>query len=282
MSAVTINRDEFTVWARFIHELCGVHLDATKGYLVETRLAPLVKDVGASSFSELLHRVRSDLTRTLRRKVIEAITTNETSFFRDGAPFELLQHKLIPDLVDRRSRGAIGRVPLRIWSAACSTGQEIYSVGMVLREMLGDLTRYDIRLFGTDISDRAVAAASYATYSQLELGRGLPIDKLNRHFVRVGNSWKVRDEIRALASFRTLNLLEPLSFPAPFDIIFCRNVAIYFTEPDKLRLFRNLGKLLARDGALIIGSTESITGLCPEFEPKRHIRSVYYQLRGAP
>ena len=125
-----------------------------------------------------------------------------------------------------------------------------------------------------------VAQASYGCFSKLEVERGLPGDKLTRYFVAAGDKWKVRDEIRALATFRTMNLLHPFSFPVPFDIIFCRNVSIYFTEPDKIRLFRNLGKCLSRDGALIIGSTESITGLCPEFEPQRHLRSVFYRIRG--
>jgi chemotaxis protein methyltransferase CheR len=124
-----------------------------------------------------------------------------------------------------------------------------------------------------------VAAASYAYYSRLELDRGMSREKLERFFVPEGDRWKVRDEIRALATFRHFNLMEPFSFPVPFDIIFCRNVAIYFTEPDKIKLFKNLCKCLARDGALIIGSTESITGLCPELEPKRYQRTVFYQLR---
>jgi len=282
VNGISIKGDELAVWSRFIHELCGVHLDTSKGYLLETRLGTIVRDAGVGSFSELYHKVRSDVTHTLRRKIVDAITTNETSFFRDTAPFDLLRHKLVPDLIDRRSKAGLGRIPIRIWSAACSTGQEIYSVAMTLKETLVDFNRYDIRLYGTDISDRAVAAASYAKYSQLELDRGLGMDKLGRYFVREGDKWKVKDELRALATFKTANLLEPLMFPHPFDIVFCRNVAIYFTEPDKLKLFRNIGRLMARDGSLIIGSTESITGLCPEFEPKRHLRSVFYQFKGAP
>ena len=280
MSAVAITRDELAVWSRYIHEICGISLDESKAYLLETRLGGLLRDSGAASFSELYYRAKADLANALRRKIIDAITTNETSFFRDGAPFELLRQKLIPELVDRRRKAGARVVPIRIWSAACSTGQEAYSVGIVLKEMLGSLTGYDIRIVGTDISDKAVAAASYAQFSRLELERGMPPDKLTKYFVPSAEQWKVRDEIRALASFRTMNLLQPFTFPAPFDLIFCRNVAIYFTEADKVRLFQNLGRALARDGALIIGSTESLTGFCPEFEPKRHLRSVFYQLKG--
>ena len=271
-----ITREELPVWTRYIYEISGIHLDDSKGYLVETRLSGLLRESGAASFSELFFKVRADGTSKLRSKVIEAITTNETSFFRDTSPFDLLRHKLIPDLIDRRNANG-ARVPIRIWSAACSTGQEAYSTAIVLKELLGDLARYDIRIMGTDISNKVVAQASYGEYGRLELERGLPPESLARHFMASGDRWKGRDEIRALATFRTMNLLEPFSFPNPFDIIFCRNVAIYFTEADKTRLYRNLIRYLAKDGCLIIGSTESISGLCPELEPKRYLRSVFYQ-----
>jgi chemotaxis protein methyltransferase CheR len=276
----TITRDEVATWSRYVHESCGIYLDESKGYLLETRLGSLLREAGAGNFSELFYRVKGDATHGLRRKVINAITTNETSFFRDTAPFDLLRHKLIPELIDRRTRAGGGKVPIRIWSAACSTGQELYTTTIVLKELLGDPARYDVRLLGTDISDQAVAQASYGCYSKLELDRGMPADKVTRYFTADGGRWKIRDELRALTTFRTMNLLEPFAFPAPFDIVFCRNVAIYFTEPDRARLFRNIGRCLAKDGALIIGSTESLAGLCPEFEPKRYLRTVFYQLKG--
>lgn len=279
MANVPITRDEMTLWAKYIYDICGISLDASKGYLVETRLGEMLTTTGAKNFTELLQKVRTDPLNNLKRKVIDSITTNETSFFRDTSPFELLQHKLIPELIDRR-RAAGGRnLTLRIWSAACSTGQEAYSTGITIRELLGNMNGYDVRILGTDISDKAVAAASYGYFSRLELERGMPGDKIAKYFVKEGERWKVRDEIRAMATFRTMNLLEPFTFPVPFDLVFCRNVAIYFTEPDKTKLFRNIGKCLAKDGALLIGSTESITGLCPEFEPKRYLRSVFYQLK---
>jgi chemotaxis protein methyltransferase CheR len=271
-----ITRDEMPVWSRYIKEITGIHLDDSKGYLVETRLGSLLSETGASTFSELFYKVQSDSSSKLRGKIIEAITTNETSFFRDTSPFELLRHKLIPDLVDRRNRNGL-RIPIRIWSAACSTGQEAYSTAILLKEVLGDLTRYDIRILGTDISNKVVAQASYGEYNRIEMERGLPPETLSRHFIVSADRWKVRDEIRAMATFRTMNLLEPFTFPSLFDIIFCRNVAIYFTEVDKSRLFRNLARCMAKDGCLIIGSTESISGLCPELEPKRYLRSVFYQ-----
>jgi len=267
------------VWSRYIHEISGIYLDESKGYLLETRLSGLVRESGTGSLSEFFYKTRTDQTNTLRRKVVEAITTNETSFFRDTAPFDLLRHKLIPELIDRRTRSGVNPIPIRIWSAACSTGQEAYSTAMVLKELLGDLTKFDIRILGTDISNKAVAQASYGEYTRLELERGLPQEMLVRHFTASGEKRRVRDEIRALVTFRTMNLLEGFTFGSPFDIVFCRNVAIYFTQTDKIRMFQNIGKCIAKDGCLIIGSTESISGLCPEFEPKRHMRTVFYQVR---
>jgi chemotaxis protein methyltransferase CheR len=279
MSVTPLTRDELTAWSRQIHELCGVHLDDSKGYLVETRLAGLLRATGAGGWSELLYKVKNDAGGALRTQVISAITTNETSFFRDMAPFELLRHKLFPELIDRKNKAGMRPLPIRILSAACSTGQEVYSTAIVLKELLGDFRGFDIRIQGIDISDSAVAQASYGHFTRMEIERGLPSDKLARHFEPAGDRWKIRDELRATATFRRGNLLEPCPLATPFDIIFCRNVAIYFTEPDRVRLFRNLSHCLAREGALIIGATESITGLCPEFEPQRYLRAVFYQRR---
>lgn len=276
--SVAITSEEVGLWSRYIQDTCGIVLDQSKAYLLETRLSGLLRETGAKGFSELFYKLRADVSDTLRGKVVDAITTNETSFFRDTAPFELLQHKLLPELIDRRNQSRVRPVPIRIWSAACSTGQEVYTIGIVLKELLPNFNGYDIRILGTDISNRAVAAASRGHFSDLEIGRGLPQSITGKYFAREGTSWKIRDEIRALATFRKMNLLEPISFPAPFDIILCRNVAIYFSEQDRGRMFRNFARCLARDGNLIIGSTESLTGLCPEFAPQRYLRTVFYQL----
>jgi chemotaxis protein methyltransferase CheR len=281
MSAVAVTREEYGVWSRYVYEISGIHLDQTKTYLLETRLGSMLQETGASNFTELYYKTKTDLTKKLRRQVIDSITTNETSFFRDTSPFELMQHKLLPELVDRRNKSGLRPVPIRIWSAACSSGQEVYSTAITIKELLGDMRSYDARIIGTDISDKMIAQASYGHFSRLELERGMSADKLSKYFEKVGDRWKVRDEIRAMSSFRTINLLEPFAFPSKFDIILCRNVAIYFTESDKIRMFRNIGKCLAGDGCLIVGSTESITGLCPEYEPKRYLRAVFYQLKAS-
>jgi chemotaxis protein methyltransferase CheR len=273
--------NEFSLWSSYIYSVTRISLDLSKGYLVETRLSALMRETGSHSYKELLDKVQADSTGGLKRKVVGAITTNETSFFRDTAPFELLRQKLLPDLVDVRGKqfGRAKPLTLRIWSAACSTGQEVYSTAIVCKETLGDLGKYDIRILGTDISDKVVAQASYGKYTRLELDRGLAPDKLNTYFRPDGPDFRVSDPIRALTSFRTLNLLEPLPFPTRFDLVFCRNVAIYFSETDKRLLFDNISRVMAPDGYLIIGSTESLTGVSSRLDPKRYLRSVYYQLK---
>lgn len=276
---ISITPDEIKVWAQLVYQACGIVLDAGKGYLLESRLGPLLRETASESFSELLYKVKADATRQLTRKVVDAMTTNETSFFRDSSPFELLQHKLLPELIDRRNRTARpGQpVPLRIWSAACSTGQEVYSIGIVIRELIGNSPQYQPQILGTDISDQALKRASYGVFTRMEMERGMNPAYLQKWFIPQADQYKIRDEVRALATFRPINLLEPLIFPYRFDIIFCRNVAIYFSEKDKVSLFDRMAQVLVPDGALIIGSTESITGITTRFAPHRHLRAVYYQ-----
>ena len=275
-----IDPGEFKVFSQYIHSLCGVILDDSKAYLIETRLSGLAQEQGCSTFSELYYKSRADLSRNLARQIIDAITTNETLFFRDNAPFEMLQHKILPELIDRRKKKTLPGtpIPLRVWSAACSTGQEVYSIAILLKEMLGDLNQYNLRLIGTDISNRAVAQASRGVYNKIEIERGLPASKLERFFSVLDGGWKIKDEIRAMASFSNINLLENFPSLGRFDIIFCRNVAIYFTDQDKANLYKRLATMLEPDGYLIIGGTESLTGVSTLFAPQRHLRSVYYQL----
>lgn len=265
--------------AQYIHSICAIALDGSKDYLIESRLSGLMEHAGCKSFSQLVSRAKSDPNGSLKRKIIDEITTGETLFFRDSSPFDLLRFKIVPEIIDRRARSN-QTVPIRIWSAACSTGQELYSIAIVLKEMLGDLQGYNIRLLGTDISDQAVARASEGIFSQIEIGRGLSDAAREKSFVPHPKGWKIRDEIRGMASFRKLNLLDDCSALGKFDIIFCRNVAIYFNERDRVTLFNRLEQRIEKDGYLVIGSMESLSGTCPQFESKRHLRSVFYQIKG--
>jgi chemotaxis protein methyltransferase CheR len=278
---IKIQPDEFKVFSRYVYNITGIHLDESKTYLIETRMVNLLKELGATSFSELYYKATSDATKVIQRRIVDAITTQETLFFRDASPFDLLQFKILPDLIDNRTRGKTGIMPtsIRIWSAACSTGQEIYSIAIVLKELLGDTGKYRISLLGTDISDSAVARASKGAYNKFEIERGLAREKLVKYFTPDRDEWKIRDEVRAMATFRKVNLMENFVTLGRFDIIFCRNVAIYFTEPDKVKLFTRFKDVLEPDGYLVIGSTESLTGLNVPFEPKRYLRSVFYQAK---
>jgi chemotaxis protein methyltransferase CheR len=278
---IRVDAQEFAQFSGLVREATGIALDGSKAYLIETRLAPLLARSGSRSFGELFRKIRADASGNLIGEMIDRITTQETSFFRDQAPYEMLANKVLPDLIDFRSsaRDSRGRIPLRIWSAACATGQELYSIAIVLRETLGDLSKYNIRLLGTDISDAAIAKASSGLYTQAEASRGLSPARLAANFDREGDSFKVRDELRAFASFKRRNLHEDFSSLGSWDIVFCRNIAIYFSPEAKASLFDRIGRSLARDGSLILGTTESLLGICPQFEAKRYVRSIYYRLK---
>ena len=282
MASVKVTPEEFTLFTKFISDISGIYLNPGKEYLLETRLVKMLTSTGSDNFTDLYKKIRADFSKKLEQELLNAMTTNETLFFRDRAPFDLLQHKIIPDLIDKRIPGSdINKSPLtlKIWSAACSTGQEVYSIGIVLKELLGDTTRHNVSILGTDISDEAVTKASWGYYSLIDIERGLPPVKLNKFFNKENDKWKIDDEIRSLATFKKLNLMNDFSHLGKFDIIFCRNVAIYFPEEKKKKLFNRISKLLKPDGALIIGGTESIATICPSFESKRYLRSIFYQLK---
>ena len=278
---IKITPNEIKVISKYIYDISGIFLDEKKAYLIETRLKMIIENEGVSSYQELYKKAISDKSKVLERKIIDAVTTNETLFFRDTSPFEMFRHKVMPDLIDKRTAQTSGVVPIniRIWSTACSTGQEIYSLAMILKELLPNPQKYRIKLLGTDISDEAIARASYGKYNKFEIERGLDKDRLQRYFLPNGNLWKIRDDIRAMAVFQKRNLMQPFAGIGQFDVIFCRNVAIYFSIEDRKKLFEKIAGALAPDGYLIIGSTESLTGICPMFEPQRHLRSVFYQLK---
>jgi len=269
-----VTLDDIHYVARLVEELCGVMLDDSKGYLVESRLGRLAHDHGCKSYRELCDKARANGDRGLQQQVIDAITTQETLFFRDSDPFDALQHRILPDLIDACNRKGCKR--LRLWSAACSTGQEPYSLAMILRETIPDLRAWSVTLLATDVSDAAVAHASRGVYATHEIDRGMRASLLSKYFLPCGGAWHVKDELRAMISFQRRNLLQPFVELGTFDVIFCRNVAIYFDVPRRLELFRRLADQLSPAGALFIGSSESLLD-CPSFVPKYHCRTAYYQ-----
>lgn len=279
MTKITVTPEEFKLFAQYILEISGIALDVGKEYLLETRLNPLLGKYGCSSYSELLRKAKLDFKKEIENLIIDAISTNETYFFRDKSPFQLLQHKIFPDLIDKRSSRGIGKPSIRLWSAANSTGQEIYSIAMTLLEMGVTPKDYAIRLFGTDISDAAIAQASYGSYNKFEVARGLEPSRLNKYFDPHGDKYKIKDEIRAMAQFKKMNLMKPFSGIGKFDIILCRNVMIYFTNEDRRKIYANIAKVLEPDGYLLIGSTESLVNDTDLFVSNKYLNSVFYQFK---
>jgi len=268
---------ELSLVAAYVLEVSGIVIEPSKGYLIRARLGPLLEAWGTAHYSGLVARARADPSGTLQGDIVDAITTNETSFFRDRRPFDLLAHKLVPDIIGQQ----LGRPRPRldIWSAAASTGQEVYSIAMVLEELLFDTTRYGIRILGTDISEAALTKASRGRYTPHELSRGLDERRRDRFFRPVDGGWQVQDRLRALATFRKLNLLGRIRHVGTYDIIFCRNVAIYFSPQNRISLFERLAAQLRPGGVLVAGSTESLLGVNHCLEREQFHGAVYYRRR---
>lgn len=274
---IKITPAELKLISEYIQGITGIYLDQSKSYLFETRLSSIAEAQGCKTYQELHTKARREPSKKIEKEIIDAITTNETLFFRDKGPFELLRHKILPEIIDQRSSGSALKPKIKIWSAASSTGQELYSIAIVIKELLKEPNKYSFTLLGTDISDAAVSQASYGKYNRFEIERGLDRKYLQKFFTLFGDTWKIKDEIRGMVNFKKFNLMQPFTSIGKFDIIFCRNVAIYFTLEDRKKLFNKLADNLADDGYLVIGSTESLTGVCPRFVPKRHLRSIFYQ-----
>ena len=251
-------------------------MDSGKSYLIENRLSPLLKEHGVESFADFVKLAERPGMTTLHRQIVDAITVNETLFFRDKDPFRALENKIIPDLIDlRRAMGTVA--PLRIWCAACSSGQEPYSVAITLAELLGDLRKWDIRILATDISDAALATASAGRYLPHEVDRGMPASKLEKYFHKRDDHWQISDEIRSLVKFQNVNLLKPFEILNKFDIVLCRNVSIYFSADDRRSLFTRMQNQLFDHGYLIVGSSEILSDLGPTFKPHRHCNATFYR-----
>jgi chemotaxis protein methyltransferase CheR len=240
----------------------GIVIEAGKDYLVESRLGPLARKEGIASIDTLITTVRSGRHPDLRRKLVEAMTTNETTFFRDTEPFEYLAQDILPRLIE--SRRATRQ--LRIWYAASSTGQEPYSVSMLLHERFPELLTWNVTQLGTDYSRPALERARAGRYTQVEINRGLPASLLVKYFDKRGLEWEIKDDIRRMVRYEELNLNAP--WPAthgPFDIVFIRNVMIYFDPDAKKRILANIHHLLPADGYLFLGAAETTFNLDERF-----------------
>ena len=263
-------------WVRGVVEAdAAIVLEPGKEYLVESRLAALARQAGASSVSAYLEQVRPTADRRLRQQLVEALTTNETSWFRDPAAFEMFEQTILPEL--RRQRAATRQV--RVWSAACSTGQEPYSLAMLLRETLA-AEGWRSEIVGTDIDESVLAKAREGVYSQLEINRGLPAGKLVAYFTRSGTGWRVNDSLRPLVSFTRLNLATALPPTlGRFDVIFLRNVLIYFSIPTRQAILQRIRAVCHPGAYLVLGSAETTLGIDDGWERMVVGRATCYRPR---
>ena len=256
----------------------GLLLAADKQYLIESRLLPLARRAGLTGIGDLVQKMKSGAD-ALIVDVVEAMTTNETFFFRDKIPFDNFKDTVIPDLIKARA----SRKSLRIWCAAALTGQEPYSLAMLLREMGSVLSGWRVEIVATDLSQEVLEKSKSGIYSQFEVQRGLPIQMLVKHFDQVGEFWQLKPEVRSMVQYCQLNLLNDFSHLGKFDVIFCRNVLIYLDQDTKIDVFNRLLKANESDGCLFLGAAETVVGLTSAYRPCQQRRGVYVpNLAAAP
>ena len=255
---------------KFLKDSSGLDLSADKHYLIESRLLPIARKAGLSGISELVQKLKAGST-AIANQVIEAMTTNETFFFRDKVPFDHFRDAIMPEMLQARA----ARRSVRIWCAAGSTGQEPYSLAMCLKEMSAALAGWRVEILATDLSLEVIEKSKAGLYSQFEVQRGLPIQMLVKYFKQTGELWQINPEIRAMVQHRQINLLHDFSQLGVFDVIFCRNVLIYFDQDTKIDIFRRLAKSTDSDGFLALGAAETVVGLTDVFKPYAERRGLY-------
>nr|WP_249137845.1 protein-glutamate O-methyltransferase CheR [Bradyrhizobium tropiciagri] len=255
---------------KLLKDHSGLDLSADKQYLIESRLLPLARKNGLSSIPDLVAKIRAG-SSTHTVQVVEAMTTNETFFFRDKVPFDHFRDTIMPEVLKARA----ARRSVRIWCAAGSTGQEPYSLAMCLKEMGAALAGWRVEIIATDLSQEVLEKSKAGIYSQFEVQRGLPIQLLVKYFKQSGELWQINPELRSMVQHRQLNLLHDFSQLGTFDVIFCRNVLIYFDQDTKINIFNRLARLMEPDGFLVLGAAETVVGLTDTFKPIPERRGLY-------
>lgn len=255
--------DVFALLAKMLREQSGLSLPRDKEYLLESRLTPVARKHKFESIDAMCQAIRSEKNRVIENDIVEAMTTNESFFFRDAGTFDLFRKSSLPALIAARA----ATKTLRFWFAACSSGQEPYSVAMILEEERAKLAGWKIEMIGTDISNEMVQRSTNGLYSHFEAQRGLPIQMLAKYFEKEEQGWRVKTLLRDRIKFRTFNLLEAFSSFGNLDVIFCRNVLIYFDIATKRDILDRMSRQLARDGILFLGGAETVIGVCDKFAP---------------
>jgi chemotaxis protein methyltransferase CheR len=266
---------EFEYLRQFLHQHSAIMLDEGKGYLAESRLAPLAYREGMDSAQNLIAQMRRTSFGRLHRKVLDAMMNNETWFFRDHLPFEALRQVIIPDLMATRTATR----HISFWSAASSSGQEAYSIAMTIADAFGGLPGWTISILGTDLSTAILDRARAGRYSQLEINRGFPAKYLTKYFTRDGNDWLLSDDIRRMVEFKEMNLTEPWRVLPKFDAVFFRNVMIYFEVDRKREIFARLVTAMKPDAYLMLGAAETTYGLSDSFARVIWDKTAYYRPR---
>lgn len=266
-----MKNEDFETFSNLVMKRSGLVLTSDKAYLLETRLSPVSRKWGLASLSDMAQMLRLRPDEAMVMEIVEAMTTNESSFFRDTKPFDLFKNTVLPHFAE--NRGA--KKHLRIWSAASSSGQEAYSLAMLLEEERAKMPGWTFEIIGTDLSSEMVERAKAGIYSQFEVQRGLPITMLVKYFKQQGDKWQINEKIRAACKFRTYNLLSDLTALGQFDVVFCRNVLIYFDAPTKGRVLAAIARQMPSDGMLFLGGAETVIGVTDKFKPLEHNRGIY-------
>jgi chemotaxis protein methyltransferase CheR len=264
---------DFEYVCRLVRDRSAVVLEPGKEYLVEARLGPLAGQLELGSVSELVGRLRAGPDGGLTARVVEAMVTTETLFFRDGQPFETLRKEVVPELVRRRA----AERRLDVWCAACSTGQEPYSLALLLREHFPELGGWRVNVLATDLSAEVLGRARAGRYTQLEVNRGLPAALLVKYFRQHGREWELSEDVRRTVDFRELNLAGPWPVLPQMDLVFLRNVMIYFDVDTKKTILGQVARLVRPDGYLLLGTAETTHGLCDSFRRVEGLRGGFYQ-----
>jgi chemotaxis protein methyltransferase CheR len=266
-----MNPDDFDFVSNFFKTRSGLVLTRDKAYLLESRLMPVARSKGMKTLDELIGAMRMGRDSALLREVTEAMTINESFFFRDIKPFDMFRNTVLPKLIESRAT----KKSIRIWCAACSSGQEPYSLAMILREEAAKLAGWRTEIVATDLSGEMVAKAKAGLYSQFEVQRGLPVQLMVKYFKKQGDLWQIDAALRAMVRYRELNLLENFAGLGSFDVVYCRNVLIYFDNETKAKVLSGIHHLLPKDGILFLGGAETVLGISDLFKPVPQFRGLY-------
>lgn len=266
-----MNLKDFDLISKILKERSGLVLGQDKAYLLESRLNPVARKWQFKGFDDLADAIRAKQDEALIRDITEAMTTNESFFFRDNKPFDQFRDIVLPHLLEHRKTER----SIRIWSAACSSGQEPYSLSMILKEQAAKLAGWKVEIVATDLSTEILAKAKEGLYSQFEVQRGLPINLLVKYFKQEGDRWQLDARIRGMVRFRAFNLLESLTALGRFDVVFCRNVLIYFDQQTKGKVLGNIARLMPEDGFLFLGGAETVLGVSEDFQLMSGKRGIY-------